>query len=69
MKITVKFKLEPTKEQFERIGATLFAYIQLVNRVVAEYVGADADLEYSSKDVLAPLPSALKNQAIQILRS
>ena len=65
MKITVKFKLEPTKEQFERIGTTLFEYIRLVNRVVAEYVRADADLKYSSKDVGAPLPSALKNQAIK----
>lgn len=69
MKITVKFKLEPTTEQFERIVTTLFEYIRLVNRVVAEYVSAGADLKYSSKDVIAPLPSALKNQAIQDAKS
>ncbi|WP_318036641.1 transposase [Dethiobacter alkaliphilus] len=69
MQITVKIKLQPTKKQADLISATKNEYIRLVNQIVSEYVEADENLKYSSKDVKAFLPSALKNQAIQDARS
>ena len=69
MKITVKIKLEPTKEQADHLKRITAEYICLVNQIVANYVEADMNLKYSSKDVIANLPSAVKNQAIQDARS
>lgn len=69
MQITVKIKLELTKEQSNLLKATTAEYVRLVNQIVSDYVLADANLKYSSKHVTAGLPSALKNQAIQDAKS
>jgi IS605 OrfB family transposase len=65
MQITVQAKIVLPHEQLRLIQATTQEYIRLVNQVVSEYVSADANLKYSSKDVMASLPSAVKNQAIK----
>jgi len=69
MQVTVKIKLEPTKEQIRLIKATTREYIRLVNQIVADYVESDAILKYTSKTVVAQLSSAVKNQAIQDAKS
>ncbi|PKM79528.1 MAG: transposase, partial [Firmicutes bacterium HGW-Firmicutes-14] len=69
MQVTVKIKLEPTKEQADRLKTITADYICLVNQIVAKYVEADMNLRYSSKDIIANLPSAVKNQAIQDAKS
>ena len=69
MQVTVKIKLEPTKEQARLIKATTKEYIRLVNQIVADFVESDASLKYTSKTVVAELSSAVKNQAIQDAKS
>ena len=69
MKVTVKIKLEPTKEQIRLIKATTKEYIRLVNQIAADFVESDASLKYTSKTVVAELSSAVKNQAIQDAKS
>ncbi|TEB07099.1 putative transposase DNA-binding domain protein [Pelotomaculum schinkii] len=69
MQITVKVKLQPTKEQSKLLIATTKNYIYLVNQIVSDYAVADRNLKYSSKDVIADLPSAVKNQAIRDAKS
>jgi len=69
MQITVQVKLKLTQEQTDLLKATTAEYIRLVNQVVADYVSTDANLKYSSKTVVAALPSAVKNQAIQDAKS
>ncbi len=69
MQITVKIKLQPTSEQRQLLRETTKEYIRLVNQVVSDFVSADAHLKYSSKDVVAILPSAVKNQAIRDAKS
>lgn len=69
MQITVKIKLELKKEQSDHLKAITTEYVRLVNQIISDYVSADVNLKYSSKDVTADLPSALKNQAIQDAKS
>ena len=69
MQITVKIKLQPTKEQSKLLTATTKNYIYLVNQIVSDYAEADRNLQYTSKDVIADLPSAVKNQAIRDAKS
>jgi predicted RNA-binding protein len=69
MQVTVKIKLEPTKDQVRLIKATTREYIRLVNQIVADFVESDASLKYTSKTVVAELSSAVKNQAIQDAKS
>lgn len=69
MQITVKIKLEPTREQLCFLESTMKEYIRLINEIVADFVEADACLGYTSKTVVADLPSALRNQAIQDAKS
>ncbi len=69
MQITVKVKLELTREQVTLLRATTKEYIRLVNQIVADFVKSDAPLKYTSKTVIAELPSAVKNQAIQDAKS
>ena len=64
MQITVQFKIVLNQEEMRLIESTTKAYIELINQVVSDYVAAGANLKYSSKDVIASLPSAVKNQAI-----
>jgi len=69
LQITVKIKLQPTKEQSKLLKAVMSEYIRLVNQIVSDFVSANAHLKYSSKDVVANLPSAVKNQAIRDAKS
>jgi hypothetical protein len=69
VQITVKIKLEPTREQSDRLKSTMTEYIRLVNQIVSDYFSADASLKCSSKDVVADLPSAVKNQTIRDAKS
>lgn len=69
MQITTQIKLLPTKEQAAWIDNTMQAYIHTVNHVVNDYVVGDSGMKYTSKSVIADLPSALKNQAIQDAKS
>lgn len=69
MQITVQAKLLPTKEQTILLSATTKEYIRATNAAVAEYVAAGENLKYSSKNIPADLPSALKGQIAQDTRS
>lgn len=69
MQITVKIKLQPTKEQSKLLKVTTAEYIDLVNKIVSGYVLANQSLKYTSKNVVANLPSAVKNQAIRDAKS
>ena len=63
--ITVKVKLLPTKEQICLLEQSSHEYIRVINELVSEMV----ELKKSTKDVLANLPSAVKNQAIKDAKS
>jgi putative transposase len=69
VQITVKIKLQPTKEQSKLLRVTTAEYICLVNQIVSDYLAAGQSLKYTSKNVAAPLPSAVKNQAIRDAKS
>ena len=69
IQITVKVKLEPKKEQLDHILGATKEYIRLVNQIVSDSVLADKPLKLTSKDVVADLPSAVKNQAIRDAKS
>ena len=69
MQITTQIKLLPTKEQIQFINNTMQEYIHTVNQVVNDYVVSDNSIKHTSKSVIADLPSALKNQAIQDAKS
>ncbi|MBC8015081.1 MAG: IS200/IS605 family element transposase accessory protein TnpB [Sporomusaceae bacterium] len=69
MKITTQVKLLPTSEQILLLNSTMQEYINTTNNVVNNYVVSDNAVKHTSKSVLANLPSALKNQAIQDAKS
>jgi len=69
VQITVKAKLLPTSEQREYLKTATVEYIRLINTIVSEYIEADELIKHTSGTVLAALPSALKNQAIQDAKS
>lgn len=69
MQITVQAKMLPTKEQAALLSTTTKEYIRAVNVAVTEYVAAGENLKYSSKNIPADLPSALKGQIAQDTRS
>ena len=69
MQITAQIKLLPTKEQIPMIASTTQEYIKVVNNVVDGYTSTDRTIKYTSRSVIADLPSALKNQAIQDAKS
>jgi putative transposase len=69
MQITVQVKLLPTKEQAVLLCETTKEYIRATNVAVAQYVKAGENLKYSSKNIPADLPSALKGQIAQDTRS
>lgn len=66
---TISIKLMPTKEQLKQIKATMDDYISLVNNIVNVYVSNSENLKYTSKDVIANLPSTLKCEAIHAASS
>jgi len=67
MKLTVKFKILPSKEQEQYLEQTLNEYINTVNNIVQIMINGHTKL--TSKDIKANLPSAVKNQAIQDAKS
>lgn len=69
MQITVQAKILPDITQARLLSDTMDEYIRLVNQVVSDYVAAEQDLKYTSKNVAAALPSSLKCQAIQDAKS
>jgi IS605 OrfB family transposase len=69
MQITIQIKLLPTKEQSALLINTMQEYIRTVNSAVDCYAQAETKLKLTSKSVVANLPSALKNQAIQDAKS
>lgn len=69
VQITVKAKLLPTSEQREHLKTATVEYIRLINTIVSECIEADELIKHTSGTVLATLPSALKNQAIQDAKS
>ena len=66
---TVKIKLSPTTEQESQLISISKTYIKAVNEIVSEMVVADKTLGLTSKDIDAPMPSAVKNQAIRDAKS
>lgn len=68
MKLTVKFKILPTKEQEKYLQETLNEYILTVNSIVQAMIDTQC-VKFTSKDIQANLPSAVKNQAIQDAKS
>jgi len=69
MQITTQIKLLPSKDQSILLENTMQEYINTANNVVNDYVVGDNTVKHTSKSVLANLPSALKNQAIQDAKS
>ena len=67
MKLTVKFKILPTKEQEQYLEQTLNEYINTVNNIVQIMINGHTKL--TSKDIKSNLPSAVKNQAIRDAKS
>lgn len=62
MQITTQIKLLQAKEQLTMINNTMQEYINAVNSIVDSYVSTDNTIKYTSKTIIANLPSALKNQ-------
>ena len=69
MQLTVQFKLLPTWEQRTILEETTKEYIRAVNCAVADFVQANEPLKYSSKNIAAELPSALRGQIAQDAKS
>ena len=69
MQITTQIKLLPSKDQSILLENTMQEYINTANSVVNDYVVGDNSIKHTSKSVIANLPSALKNQAIQDAKS
>jgi len=59
----------PTKKHATLIDSTLEEYIHAVNSIVNDYVIDNNIVKRTSKNVIADLPSALKNQVIQDAKS
>ena len=67
--ITVKFKIEPSKEQKDILTEAAKEYIETVNALV-EYIMSQYDpLRLSTADFSAGLPSAVKNETINAAKS
>ena len=69
MNLTVQIKLLPSKEQEQWLTTAATEYISLVNDIVDYALGQGMVSKFSSGDVAAPLPAAVKNQAIRDARS
>lgn len=64
LQLTLKIKLQPTKDQKSLIEHTMANYIATVNNIAQLMVSENNLLKLSSKDVVADLPSALRGQCI-----
>ncbi len=67
--MTLKIKLEPTREEITLLKSSSLAYIQAINSLVSEMVEAKVTTKKTSKDLIAPLNSTVKNQAIRDAKS
>lgn len=65
MQLSETIKIYPTKKQKILILAMMVEYITTVNRLVSNAVSGISIARYTSKDVKALLPAALKNQCIR----
>lgn len=66
MKLTVKFKILPSKEQEQYLEQTLNEYINTVNNIVQIMINGHTKL--TSKDIKANLPSAVKIKPYKMLK-
>lgn len=69
MKLTETIKLHMTKEQKNIIIKAMNEYINTVNSLVSIATNGISIAKYTTTDIDAPLPSALKNQCIQDAKS
>ena len=69
MKLSETVKLYLPKEQKELLVGTMNEYIHTVNRLVSLSVNGTSITKYTSADVMADLPSAMKNQCIRDAKS
>ncbi len=69
MQLSETIKLYPTKEQRNLLSATMETYIATVNGLVSDAIKGVSVAKFSSKDVAAELPSALRNQCIRDAKS
>ena len=65
MQLSETIKLYPTKKQKILILTMMVEYIATVNRLVSDAVSGISIARYTSKDVKALLPAALKNQCVR----
>ena len=69
MQLSESIKLYPSKAQEKQIRETMLIYISTVNKLVDMALCGKKISKFSSKDVSAHLPSALKNQCIRDAKS
>jgi putative transposase len=69
MQLSEMVKLYPTKEQLNLVAMTMDTYVSTVNSLVSDAVHGTSIAKYTSADVNANLPSALKNQCIRDAKS
>ena len=69
MQLSETVKLYMSKEQKSIIAATMAEYINTVNGLVSDAVNGISISKYTSADLEASLPSALKNQCIRDAKS
>ncbi|MGP4079586.1 RNA-guided endonuclease InsQ/TnpB family protein [Pseudalkalibacillus sp. R45] len=67
--VTVQVKLLPNQNQSDLLSRSSTTYIATINALVAEMIQAKEPTRKTSKHVNAPLPSAVKNQAIRDAKS
>ena len=67
--ITVQFKIIPTAEQEKLLRQTVSEYISSANDLL-DYCGAQVGMpKLSSSSFIAPLPSAVKNEVVNAVKS
>lgn len=69
MQLSETVKLYPTKHQSELIMSAMTEYISTVNTLVSNAVRGISIAKYTSADITAELPSAIKNQCIRDAKS
>ena len=69
MILTTSLKLELNSEEETVLRAEMEKYIACVNSIVALHFSGASIQKFSSKDVVAELPAAVKNQAIRDAKS
>ncbi len=69
MKLSETVKLYLSKEQKDILVGTMHEYIHTVNRLVSLSVNGTSITKYTAADVMADLPSAMKNQCIRDAKS